>query len=278
MIPKKIHYFWIGGGKKSDLVKNCIESWRKFCPGYEIVEWNEANYDFNKHPYMKQAYSEKKWGFVTDYARLDVVYRYGGIYLDTDVELVRSLDDLLSLKGFFGFEDIGTGDKRYKLNTGVGFGAEAETGLVKELRDFYDNISFIKEDGRADLTPCTEYIAEVFKKYGISLDNRNQRLSDGIRVYSSEYFSPKSYTDGTINLTKNTYSIHHFAASWHSRSDRIATSILRRSLSIGKHGKVVGLVISLPFRAMARIEKDGMKKTILYTASKFFGNPGFFGK
>lgn len=131
MIPKIIHYCWVGNCQKPKSVLYCIESWRKFCPDYRIIEWNESNYDFSKNKYMWQAYEAKKWGFVPDYARLDIVYQYGGIYLDTDVELVKNIDELLSHKAFMGFED--TGDGEFFVNCGHGFGAEPGNEITKTV-------------------------------------------------------------------------------------------------------------------------------------------------
>ena len=118
MIPKKIHYCWIGGNPLPELAIKCIESWKKYCPDYEIIEWNEKNYDFRKNQFMREAYDEKKWGFVPDYARLDIIYEHGGIYLDTDVEIIKPLDSLLKEQGFAGMEQPGI------VALGLGFGAE----------------------------------------------------------------------------------------------------------------------------------------------------------
>lgn len=120
-IPKIIHYCWVGGANKPKSVQYCIDTWKKYCPDYEIIEWNEDNYDFSKNQYMKEAYNSKKWGFVPDYARLDIIYQHGGIYMDTDVEMVASLDSLLEYEGFFGFENTGNG--QFYVNCGHGFGA-----------------------------------------------------------------------------------------------------------------------------------------------------------
>ncbi len=139
MIPKVIHYCWFGGGEKSRLMKKCIKSWKKYCPDYEIIEWNEDNFDVNGIEFTKGAYNAKKWAFVTDYARLDIIYKHGGIYLDTDVELLKPLDELLKYKGFFGFEEMGM------VNTGVGFGAEKGNLLVKQMRDDYNNDVYSKD-------------------------------------------------------------------------------------------------------------------------------------
>ena len=127
MIPKKIHYCWIGGNPLPELAIKCIESWKKYCPDYEIIEWNEKNYDFRKNQFMREAYDEKKWGFVPDYARLDIIYEHGGIYLDTDVEIIKPLDSLLKEQGFAGMEQPGI------VALGLGFGAEPKLPLIKEL-------------------------------------------------------------------------------------------------------------------------------------------------
>lgn len=210
-IPKIIHYCWVGGAPKPQSVIYCIESWKRFCPDYEIREWNETNYDFTKNEYMKQAYEAKKWGFVPDYARLDIIYNYGGIYLDTDVELVRSLDDLLEFEGFFGFED--TGEGRFFVACGLGFGATAKNDLVKMLRDYYCDVSFVNSDGTLNLKPAPQHNSSVFTNYGVALDNTMQNLGGNV-FYPSEYFCPKVFKTGKLRVTKKTYSIHHFSASW----------------------------------------------------------------
>ena len=133
---KKIHYCWFGGTEIPDKYKSWMESWERFCPDYEIIQWNEDNYDVSKNKYMFQAYSEKKWAFVPDYARLDIIYNHGGIYLDTDVEIIKNFDDLLYTKGFAGFES------NDYVAFGLGFGAMKNLPIIKELRDMYDDIEF----------------------------------------------------------------------------------------------------------------------------------------
>ena len=160
MIPKIIHYCWVGNSPKPKSVLYCIESWRKYCPGYEIREWNESNYDFSKNGYMKQAYEAKKWGFVPDYARLDIIYKYGGIYLDTDVELIKSLDELLNQTAFMGFEN--TGDGEFFVNCGHGFGAEPHNKIIGAARNLYDHIQFINDDNTYNLLPSPHYTTQIF--------------------------------------------------------------------------------------------------------------------
>ena len=210
-IPKIIHYCWVGGAPKPRSVIYCIESWKKYCPDYEIREWNESNYDFKKNQYMKEAYDEKKWGFVPDYARLDIIYQYGGIYLDTDVEIIKNIDSLLENEVFFGFENTGT--EEYFINCGQGFGAIKQHNVIKQLRDFYDNISFYNPDGSLNMLPSPHYTTQMLLRFGLKCNNCNQNFSN-ITIYSSEVLCPKNFKTGKINITKATISIHHFTASW----------------------------------------------------------------
>ncbi len=211
MIPKIIHYCWVGGAPKPKSVLYCIDTWKKFCPDYEIIEWNESNYNFQKNQYMKDAYEAKKWGFVPDFARLDIVYEYGGIYLDTDVELIKSFDSLLNQKAFMGFEN--TGDGEYFVNCGQGFGAEPHHDIIKAARDLYDNISFYKDDGSLNLLASPYYTTQTLRQFGLIQENRKQEL-DNMVVYTSDVLCPKNFRSGVISITDNTVSIHHFTASW----------------------------------------------------------------
>ena len=211
MIPKIIHYCWVGNCPKPKSVLYCIESWRKFCPDYRIIEWNESNYDFSKNKYMWQAYEAKKWGFVPDYARLDIVYQYGGIYLDTDVELVKNIDELLSHKAFMGFED--TGDGEFFVNCGHGFGAEPGNEIIEAMRDLYDSVSFRNNDGSYNLLPSPNYTTEALRKFGLIQENKDQLLENMI-IYASDVLCPKNFRTGKMHKTNRTVSIHHFTASW----------------------------------------------------------------
>ncbi len=214
MIPKKIHYCWVGGNPLPDSAKKCIRSWKKYCPDYEIIEWNESNYDFTQAPYMKEAYEAKKWGFVPDYARLDIIYKYGGIYLDVDVEIVKSFDPLLNYKAFLGFESVGF------VNMGHGFGAESGNPVIRALLNSYLKLQFVKSDGSFDLTPSPQLNTKTLvEECGLKPDGTYQELCD-YTVFPIEYFCPKSFVDGVIRKTKNTYSIHHFEASWYSEEQK----------------------------------------------------------
>lgn len=221
MIPKVIHYCWFGKNELPEDAKRCIASWKKFCPDYEIIEWNETNYDVRKNKYMSDAYDEKKWAFVSDYARIDIIYNYGGIYLDTDVELLRPLDELLKDKMFCGWEsrDPILDEKKItyenSVNLGLGFGAEKNNIALKDILDLYEKLNFINEDGSLNLMACPHYQTEILKQYGLDDTKRTyQKLKDEIIVYPESYFSPKSMTTGEITLTDETYSIHHFSGTW----------------------------------------------------------------
>ena len=212
-IPKIIHYCWIGGKPIPEHNRKIMESWKKFCPDYEIKEWNESNYDFTKNRYMREAFENKQWAFAPDYARLDIIYEYGGIYLDTDVELVRPLDDLLNLKGFMGLENEKSAGGKKSCAPGLGFGAIPRLPIIKELRDCYENLRFINEDGTLNKIAGPTYQTNYLLKKGLVLNNSLQEI-DGLTIFPAEYFAPKEYFSGKITLTKNTYSIHHFDASW----------------------------------------------------------------
>lgn len=206
-IPKLIHYMWLGGGEMSDLHLKCIESWKKFCPDYEIVRWDEKNYDFSKYRYMQEAYKEKKWGYVPDLARLDIIYEYGGIYLDTDVELIRSLDEVLINEAFCGFEACPL------INIGGGFGGRREYFLFKKMIDLRKDMNFVFDDGSYNLAPNTYFETPFFRANGVNL-NGTLQLIDGMKLYPAEYFHPKNIMTGTVSVTEKTFGIHHFGWSW----------------------------------------------------------------
>jgi hypothetical protein len=215
MIPKKIHYCWFGYGQKPPLALRCINSWHKYCPDYEIVEWNENNFDLASAPlYVRQAYENKKWAFVTDYVRLRVVFNYGGIYLDTDVELIKSVDFLLNYNAFFGFED-----SNY-VATGLGFGAVKGNQIISRLMDDYSYIPFILPDGSFNIITCPIQNTATLKLYGLVTDNTFQIINDNVAIFPSQYFCPLSYYTGKMKKTSDTVSIHWYSASWLSEEKR----------------------------------------------------------
>jgi len=207
LIPKVIHYCWFSGSEMPEKFKRCIGSWKKYCPDYDIRRWDESNYDINKNPYMKAAYKHQKWGFVPDYARLDILYQYGDIYMDTDVELVRGLDELLYQSAFCGVEKWGN------INMGGCSGAVAGHPVIQKMLEAREGISFIREDGSLNLETCGIYETKPLIREGMQVDNQVQTVG-GMTVYSSDYFSPYDYMSGEITMTENTFSIHHFNGGW----------------------------------------------------------------
>lgn len=209
MIPKIIHYCWFGGSPIPKKDQYYIDSWKKYCPDYQIIKWNESNYDIGKNQYMKEAYSSRKWGFVPDYARYDIIYNNGGIYLDTDVEMIKPLDPLLENTAFMGFED------GVHVNCGLGFGAEQGNRIIEGLRDIYTELHFSNTDGSLNLTPSPILGTDFLYKNGL-VSNNLEQIVGNVKIYPTEYFSPKDYITGKVCITQSTYSIHHFNASWQS--------------------------------------------------------------
>jgi len=205
-IPKTIHYIWLGEKQIPEQHLKWIESWKKYCPDYEIKIWNENNYDVEKNKYMQQAYKAKKYAFVSDCMRLDIIYEYGGIYLDTDVELLKNLDELLYYPAYFGL------GLHHGVNTGLGFGSIPKHNLIKEMRDVYDDVSFIRNDGQYNRITCDFYQTEVLKWYGFSGGN-NYHIIENTAIFPTEYFCPKNTGFGIMKITENCYSIHHFGMS-----------------------------------------------------------------
>lgn len=207
LIPKKLHYMWLGRKQLPDNLKRCMESWRKYCPDYEIIEWNEDNYDIEKHIYMKQAYEVGAYGFVPDYARLDILYNEGGIYLDTDVEIKRNIDDLLYQSAFCGVE------KWQILNFGGMSGAVKGHPMIKEFLDARKDIEFLDECGNQNRNTCGYYDTKAALKKGYRINGRTQSV-EGMNIYASDYFHPYDYMSGIANITNHTYSSHWFNGGW----------------------------------------------------------------
>lgn len=221
-IPKKIHYCWFGGKPLPKNALKCIRSWQKFCPDYQIIQWNESNFDFSGNRYALEALSAGKWAFVSDYARLKIIYEFGGIYLDTDVELLRSLDPLLDSEGFIGLQPDGL------AATGLGFGAVKGHAVIHALLDDYKNIPFLKPDGKEDLTPCPDRNTQTLLHLGLTPDVRSIQNVGNLLIYPPEYFCPKDFYTGKTRITRNSYSIHHYDASWLSPEKRAYAAHLRR--------------------------------------------------
>jgi len=206
-IPKIINYCWFGKGSIPERNLRWMESWKHYCPGYEIIRWDENNYDITKNTYMQEAYQEEKWAFVSDYARIDIIYSYGGIYIDTDVELIKSFDNLLYQSAFCGIES------NRKIELGLGFGAEKGHPILKGLLELYENKHFLNKDGVADLTANGIIQNPYYKSKGFT-GNGDYQVIDEMTVYPQSVLSPKDLYTGEMSITEHTYSIHHYDASW----------------------------------------------------------------
>ncbi len=211
-IPKVIHYCWFGGNPKSELINKCIESWKKYAPDFQIIEWNEDNYDVNKYIYTKQAYEKKKYAFVSDVARFDILYKEGGIYLDTDVELLKPIDFLLEEKVFFGY------DQQKKIASGLIMGCLAGQSIIRDIIDYYSGNSFLLPNGVANTTTVVTIVSDVLVFHGFTIDGSYYK-DEIITMYPAEYFDPYNIITKTMEITDKTVSIHHYAASWKSDRD-----------------------------------------------------------
>ena len=206
-IPPLIHYCWFGGNELPDLYKRCIDSWHKWCPNYEIKEWNENNCDINETLFTQQAYESKKYGFVPDYFRLKIIYEYGGIYLDTDVEIVKNIDDLRYNEAFCGLEFPG------EVALGLGFGARKNHPLMQKLMERYKTMSFLNSDGSTNEIGSPVFQSADLREFGMSSENRLQ-LIQGMTIYPVEVLSPQNVYTGITNISENTYMWHHYDGSW----------------------------------------------------------------
>lgn len=208
MIPKIIHYCWFGRGEKPDSVKRYIDTWKQYCRDYEIMEWNEDNFDVSQNVFSKEAYQAKKWAFVTDYARLKILYEHGGIYMDTDVEVCKSLDQLLEYEAFSGFESSN------EIPTGI-MGAEKNNEWVAYLLSYYDGHTFIKSNGEEDITTNVKIITHMTKeKYNIALNNEKQYFGNNMLLLPYDYLCAKNQNTGKVEKSDNTYTIHYFSGTW----------------------------------------------------------------
>lgn len=251
MIPKTIHYCWFGREEMPELAKKSIESWRRYCPDYKIVQWNEENYDIKSSiDYVKEAYQNKAWSFVSDYVRLDIIYNNGGIYLDTDVELIKSLDSMLEQECFLAMETSGY------IATGLGFGAIKKSKAVEMMMDEYEGVHYVLANNIFDKTPCPTRNTRPFINVGFKERYEVQSL-DMCNVYPPEYFCPLDYETKDYNLTKNTISIHHYNESWITEDEKR----LRRE--VDEYSKMHGRFSLFLFKNKREFELTCSKKNII---------------
>lgn len=228
MIPKVIHYCWFGRNPLPELAQKCIASWKKYLPDCEIKEWNEDNFDVNIIPYTAEAYAQKKYAFVSDYARFWILYRYGGIYFDTDVEVIRPIDDIIARGNFMGFEtDPNYMNSGASVNPGLGLGVSPGLDLVKKMLDYYERKHFVCEANVRNQITVVDICTKVLMESGLQNVDGIQKVEDECYIYPSEYFCPVNVTTGRIHVEKNTRTIHHFAGTWMDKKFSIKDSIKR---------------------------------------------------
>ncbi len=224
MIPKTIHYCWFGGKPKPKSVQRCIASWRKYCPDYEIKEWNEQNFDVNMMSYTHDAYQEGKYAFVSDVARFKVLYEEGGVYFDTDVEVIRPIDELVERGAFMGWEKAGT---KLTVNPGLGLAAPKGFPLFKEVLDGFAKLSYYQADGQWNPYTMIPLVTDLLKEKGIRIDGTLQTI-EGLTVFPAEFLCPMDSLTGEIRLTENTYAIHHYSMSWLPKSTQWRVLLMRK--------------------------------------------------
>ena len=224
MIPKTIHYCWFGRNPKPKLAEKCIASWKKFCPDYQIIEWNEDNFDINMNGYTRMCYEQKKYAFLSDYARLFVVAAHGGLYFDTDVELLKPVDDLLDHDAFFGFETA-----EY-VASGLGFGSVAHGHAIDAMLAQYDPLL----DGQHGTVGCPRLNTNALVNLGLVQNGQLQTVAGAV-IYPIDYFNPYESATGRLVKTKNTISVHWYAGAWLSKEQKIRLAIgkpLRRIFGV----------------------------------------------
>lgn len=256
MIPKVIHYCWFGNNPLPEDAIKCIYSWKKFFPDYEIKEWNENNFSFDDCIYAKEAYEAKKWAFVSDYARFKILYEEGGLYFDTDVEVIRSMDEVVEEGPFMGLETQG------KPAPGLGLAANPGLGFYKTMIDKYKELRFINPDGSYNLKTVVEYTTEELRKLGFKNVSGIQTI-EGIKIYPADYFCPMDYITGAITVTGNTYSIHHYKASWQSDLELYAHDI-KKKLDGKLPRRLAGHIAAF----VANIKYHGIQETFIRITKK----------
>lgn len=242
MIPKVIHYCWFGRNPLPLLAKKCIASWKKYLPDYEIKEWNEDNFDVNMIPYTKEAYEAKKYAFVSDYARFWILYQYGGLYFDTDVEVIRPMQKIVEHGAFMGCEHDATETSLPSVAPGLGLGVESHSALYKDILDLYAGLHFRNPNGTLNLKTVVQYTTEVLVRHGLAYQSGLQSVG-GIFIYPKEYFCPKSYVTGKIMITENSLCIHHFEGSWVEKKKRRKIKNVILFIILGERFTNVGVKI-----------------------------------
>ena len=227
MIPKIIHYCWFGRNPLPESAIKCINSWRKFFPDYEIKEWNEDNFNVNIIPYTKEAYDAKKYAFVSDYARMWILYHFGGLYFDTDVEVIKSMDDIIERGPFMGIEVEATDSEPPLVAPGLGLGVNPGLELYKDILDYYNPLHFLCDDGSLNQVTIVKHTTNVLIKNGLKQTNKLQQVA-GVWIYPRDFFNPLDDNTGELVVTDNTRSIHWYTKTWLKKRSPLLTWLLRK--------------------------------------------------
>lgn len=284
MIPKIIHYCWFGGGRLPEPVTKCMDSWKEMLPEYEIRRWDESCFDCNISNYVKEAYACGKWAFVSDYARFYILEKYGGIYFDTDLELIRPIDDILDGGNFLAAEKRYYPDKDSlfwnrkasckgignAINPGLGIAVTAHNPLIKAILEQYDNDHFLRSDGSINDETIVDKLLPIFINKGYDPFLDEVQNVEGFNIFPTDYFGGINNETREEELTANTRAIHHYNASWASSLDKLVIAIHKVFKGKGKIVFFVGMVISSPLSIMARSKKDGFPGALKYYFRKVF--------
>ncbi|MDY6122461.1 MAG: glycosyltransferase [Porphyromonas sp.] len=234
MVPKIIHYCWFGPKPFPPLAERCLKSWQRYMPAYELKLWTEKTFDISCTPFVQEAYHHGKYAFVSDYARLWALHEYGGVYLDTDVELIRSVDDLCVQGGWMGREKPGREQpNRYPVALGLGFALPKGHPWLRLLLDKYEQMKFPDPNDKGSVITIVRVVTDLLEEKGLKMDDIYQLLED-VHIYPTEYFCPKSYYTGLSRITDRTYSIHHYDASWMSSGQKFKDRLTHLLGPIGK--------------------------------------------
>ncbi len=259
MIPKVIHYCWFGGNELPELAKKCIDSWKKKCPDYELKLWDESNFDVQCCDYVKEAYEAKKWAFVSDYARFWILYNYGGVYFDTDVEILQGIDDIIEKGPFMGFE----ADGRLNVAPGLGIAADKKNAFYLSILEYYNKIHFILPNGDYNQKPVGEHITRLLENNGLEKRDSVQQIN-GIYIYPTDFFCPKNVLTGETIITENTRTIHYYTASWYTGIEAYYRKIENKFKAKGKILYFFARCYTAPFRIIDKIKKIGVVNAIKY--------------
>ena len=225
-IPNVIHYCWFGRNPLPSSAIKCINSWKKYFPDYDIKEWNEDNFDVNIIPYTKEAYEEKKYAFVSDYARYYILHKEGGLYFDTDVEVIKPLDDIIARGAFMGIEVEATQERAPLVNPGLGIGAPAGLKFYQDVLDYYQDLHFIGEDGLPNPVTVVIHTTNLLVANGMKNENENQVVA-GICIYPRDYFNPLDDNTGVLSITDNTRCVHWYSKTWMNKQQQLRNRITR---------------------------------------------------